>query len=204
MLGSLVIQTQGTPSRLPIFDKDALTGTHTQGRVHGTWFMQDQGPAETVYLPQRDKRLYIYGGYGVDWEARMKDFESVRATQYDKLGTLLRDLRIDHPHLGTVFINTEGDHGSWSLLRIGGPTVKLIGVKGPHDTQLVWSHADIVRPLRQYDINRYCFHRFFDVEDQLFLNTQALCSKWWSWSKSQSQDVIRTFNALEVMLFKGR
>lgn len=199
MLGSLVIQSQGTPCKLPIFSEAAQTGSHTPGRFNGTWFWEPDTEPDTVYLPSRDKECLVYGAADC-WSERLRELDTLPGPHYDKLKHLVGGMA----EKGIVCINTKGVHGSWTLLNPSGAPLYVAGIKTSFDTQLVWADWDFIPRLRSYDINKYLVYRFGDVGTHLFINSQTLCSKWWTWSKASNSHYLKSFNALEVVLLKAR
>lgn len=197
MLGSLVLQSIGNAEVLPIF-KDYETGSHTPGRNNGVWFYEKQYPEKDVYLPQRDKQVTVISNVDTDWEHVLVNWEAkdLKMTQADKLKVLQPSVK------GTATMNTKGQHGSWSIVHNSSAPLYLTGVRTTKSVQLVWSSEDIVPKLRRMNPEAYIFYRFPNIASHVFLNTQAICSKWWRWSNSKDTNILKLFNALEVKLVK--
>jgi hypothetical protein len=104
-------------------------------------------------------------------------------------------------------INNLSEHATFTLLT-SGTTLYLTGV---YDTvnssvRLVWSTEDtFVEEVRRADQTRYVFYRFPPIVDRpLFIYTQLVCSKWYSWTKAFNgvDGLSKAMNALEVLLYK--
>lgn len=197
MLGSLVLQSTGSAEVLPIF-KDYETGSHTPGRNNGVWFYEKQYKEQEVYLPQRDKQVTVLSDIDTDWEQVLVNWEAadLKMTQADKLGVLQTKVK------GTAMLNAKGQHGSWSIVHNSPAPLYLTGVRTSKSVQLLWSTQDVIPKLRNIHPEAYTFYRFPNIVSHVFLNTQAICSKWWRWSNSKNSDILKLFNALEVKLVK--
>lgn len=208
MLGCITLHSKGDPDRLPIFNDSCITGNHTPGRTNGIWwFQEDDLQKYEVYLPQRDKHISIYSKEEervpeLHWKHLLTDWDSSerKCTQYERLSNLRQsvDDSIDH-----VSMNVEGTHGSWSVLSMHHDRpIYLTGVHSSKSTYIVWSLEDIVRPLRIIAPGEYSMFRFANMTSHVFMNTAAMCAKWWRWSRAFGNDTLRKFNTLEVMLLK--
>ena len=208
MIGALVIHSQGTPECPPVFD-DPQTGKHTDGAFKGTWWFSPEGSVKnTIYLPQRDRTVEIYATINkdqeIDWEQHMASWDvSDSQTQYEKLDNLRFELpdAVDNASIHMKY-NTNS-LGTWSIIRKSANPIYMYGLSNERTVYLLWSTSDIAHSIRFLDPGRYSLFRF-PFSWQVFLNTQAICSKWWRWSSKFGPDTLRMFNALEVMLLKAR
>lgn len=212
MFGSLVISSRGTPNlldRMPMFDVGTFgnsanrQGGHIPGRHNGWWTMNDSDcESFTGYLPQRDKHMQIsQRGGSTDWESIIAKIDSEPGPQLTKLNVLRDQLDDD---VEFAVINTEGDHGSFSLIPRS-TSLSLVGVENGKTIQLAWSDGDyLIEEIRKYYPAQLSLFRFPKVVDPVFIHTQAVCSKWYRWNTSFGGDTFRCFNCLEVMLFQGR
>lgn len=193
MLGSLILYNRSADTDvLPIFE-DYETGSHTPGRNNGTWFVQNENlNTSKVYVPQRDKELTVYHNLQ-DVETVVKSIDGLPGARFlDKL-QYVRDLL---PTGAELFINSAGDHGTWSLMS---SNLNYTVVRSATSTQLVWSKEDIVPKLRKISPVGYTFYRL-PTMGACFLNTQALCSRYWRWMNAKEVDTLKIMNALEVFL----
>jgi len=211
MLGALVIDSRGTPERLPIFDSP-VEGKHTEGLHRGTWWFDPQQTVKkTVYLSQRDRVVDIYSNDDesceFDWDHQMSAWDlNDGQTQYEKLSTLRSNLPPGIRNASIHMQYTGSNHknlGTWSIIRNSLHPVRLFGVQSSRSTYLVWSTEDIVNSLRILSPDTYSIFRF-SHSWQTFLNTQAICGKWWKWNTKFGPNTLKMFNALEVMLTKVR
>lgn len=193
MLGSLILYNRSADTDvLPIFE-EYETGSHTPGRSNGTWFTQNQSlKVSKVYHPQRDKDLTVYHNLQ-DVDDIVKSIDSLPGARFlDKLQYVQNVL----PKEAEIVINSTGDHGTWSLI-----STQLIYtvVRSNTSTQLVWSKQDIIPKLRKVSPIGYTFYRLPPMP-ACFLNTQALCSRYWRWMNAKEVDTLKIMNALEVFL----
>jgi hypothetical protein len=193
-------------------------GNHTQSRTRGLFSTLETGDTfevETVALPQRNKYMTVAveastkAGSAiiasllkhklVDLDSR---FEGAR--QLYKLNQMMAELDTGEY---VAVINNLSEHATFTLLT-SGTTLYLTGV---YDTvnssvRLVWSTEDtFVEEVRRADQTRYVFYRFPPIVDRpLFIYTQLVCSKWYSWTKAFNgvDGLSKAMNALEVLLYK--
>jgi len=126
-----------------------------------------------------------------------------------KLQTLLNELsEYDDEVEFLALINNTSEHASFSILSHG-VAVDVIGVYDVvnRSIRLVWTLDDQFIPnLKATDPTRYLFYRYPIVYDRpLFIYTQSVCAKWYSWSKAftDTDGVFKCFSALENFLFKN-
>lgn len=192
MIGSLILHSKSSNLEvLPVFT-NYETGSHTPGRTNGTWFLQTTLNKSKVYLPQRDKELSVYTDLNYNIETIVKGIDSLPGARYlDKLNALARNLTN-----AQLIINSEGDHGTWSIL---GNNISYVVVRSAKSTQLVWSSENLIDELRRSAPLGYTFYRLPSM-NACFLNTQALCSRFWRWINVKDLDTLKVMNALEVFL----
>ena len=122
----------------------------------------------------------------------------------------MKDLRSDWnqvpPYL--AILENQSEHSYFALLSHQVST-HIIGVyDGVNSSvRLVWTtDPDFIQGVRKTEPTRYVFFRYPDLVDRpMFLNTQLLCARWFQWSRAFDQTtdgLLRTFNALETLLFK--
>lgn len=189
---ALVIQSNGVPEELPIFNSFKLS-THIPNRDNGLVYIESPFIKE-IYLPQRDKNIFIYskGNNHIDYESVMKKWDVGSGTQMDKLKGLVN--LVDSP----LAFDAKGEHGSISI--VTNKKLYCTGIITNVSIYLTITETDIIPRLRHIYPNRYFFFRLKDVDNRIFLNTQAICSKWWRWNKVFSNNTLSCFNALELML----
>ncbi len=209
MIGSLVISSRGAPERLPMFDDSDLSGKHTDSPDKGHWWLKTEGcSVNTVYLPQRDRTVEIYSHSSelvpVDWERHMALWDCQdQQTQYQKLESLRAHISSSAVRTAAIHMKYgSGSLGTWSLIRNSFSPIHVYGVMNERSTYLVWSNEELANSLRMMNPGTYRIFHFPTRFWQMFLNTQAICSKWWRWNSKFGDDTLRMFNALEVMLLK--
>ena len=206
MIGSIVISSKGTPQRLPLFSAP-LEGKHTDGLNKGVWWFEaPEVSHERIYLPQRDRVVDVHFNQtqseDFDWSSVMASWDvQDKTTQYERLTELNAQLPSYISHCAIHTQPVQGSTGTWSLIRTDLSPIYLYGVVSDRTVYLVWSTEDIVNTLRTIHPNKYSIFRFSPFW-RTFLNTSAICGKWWRWSQSFNSDTLKMFNALEVMLLK--
>jgi hypothetical protein len=222
--GSLVLSATTPVLPFPIFEHaSTLSGTHTESRTRGLYSTLVSDPSlieATVALPQRNKYMQtsvlsenevesnrISGRLCSSLSDLDSRFEGARHLY--KLQTLLNELaEYDSEIEFLAIINNTSEHASFSILSHG-VAIDLIGVYDVvnRSVRLVWTIDDhFVTDLKAIDQTRYLFYRFPIVYDRpLFIYTQSVCAKWYSWSKTftDTDGVFKAFNALENFLFKN-
>jgi hypothetical protein len=205
LVGALVLSANSSATPLSPL-KGGVAGQHVPGRYNGTWWLHTHFGSAPIYLPQRDKRITVYGQGDIHWFTELcrrletLDSEWPEKTQLQKYQMVQEELGTDYgPYFACV--NVEGDHGSWSILTHQ-VKVYLYGVWDGVSVQLVWSTEELTPTLR-LDTKLWLYRFPTIVDSAVFLKTQALCSKWWRWrnSKVPGADLLRCFNALEIYLF---
>ncbi len=222
LYGALVLGADSSVSdiELPIFDNvPKISGVHVDGRATGRWAEICDVAFQEVYLPQRHKSMIIRctddtilpvlaaGLEGLD-------SEHVGARQIFKLGKLMASLPQDRPWASVVNIMACGSPdaqaasgGSFYLLAQGVDLYLyvLCDLKDG-SVRLVWATVDIKPLLREQDLIRYAFYALPTLQSSpLFIPTQFVCSRWWSFLKTfgaSKTSLIRACNALEVLLYK--
>ncbi|QDH83420.1 hypothetical protein [Achromobacter phage Motura] len=207
MFGTITLASNGGLEVLPIF-KNHLSGTHNPGRQNGTWVLETYDESAEVYLPQRDKHVTIWCNDPEHyfWTEYLQSQEATKDTQRAKLQKVARNLP---GNINYAVLNTEGDHGSISLLtpEYNGAAIAVSVVISQRSAQLLWSISedeDLIEKLRASDPRMYSIYRFPEVRGAMFINTLAVCSKWWKWMQTFEGNTLKCCNALEVMLCKER
>lgn len=200
MIGSIVIETKGEPKRLPLL-VDADTGNHTPGRDNGRWYVQTSYRKQKVYVPQRDSNISLYTKHGTDLKAIVEQWTAIQGLQKQRLEAL-RQLLLDNGVTDTLYMNTEGDHGPWSIVTTENEVLNLTLVSGHGNLQLVFGDVDVIASLRRVAPTDYLFYRMPSPSPYTFLHTQAICSRWWRWRSRSNRDLLKCANSLEVFVHK--
>jgi hypothetical protein len=222
--GSLVLSATTPVTALPIFvDSETIIGRHTESAHKGVYHLLIEGQyAQSVLaLPQRNKYTTIRVLADAhadacyladDLKRQFTDLDS----RYDgarllyKLDRTMDDLAAEWdpvpPYLAIV--DNQSEHSYFALLSHSVRT-HVIGVfDGVNSSvSLLWTtDPDLIFKIRAKDPTRYVFYRYPDLIDRpMFINTQLVCSRWFSWARtfgSSSDGLLRTFNALETLLYK--
>jgi hypothetical protein len=201
-------------------------GNHTQSRTRGlfsTLELGDRWAAETVALPQRNKYMTVTvladkkpqsEHTALLLKEKLADLDSRfdGARQLYKLHRLLLEvddelvIAADHGGYAAV-INNLSEHATFTLMSSG----KVIHLTGIFDAvnssvRLAWTTEDgFIEEIRRADPTRYVFYRFPPIVDRpVFIYTQLVCSKWYSWTKAftGTDGLSKAMNALEVLLYK--
>lgn len=223
--GSLVLSATTPIKDFPIFaNTKTKNGNHTESKYRGLFstLVLGSGLAENnVALPQRNK--YMMTSVLADQPSpllsnhisgvlcrSLTDLDSRfdGARQLYKMQQLMIEVSYG---IGTnsyvAMINNVSEHASFNLLACK-TSLQIIGVYDTVNTsvRLVWTNdPDFVQNLKEEDYTRYVFYRFPDLYDRpLFIYTQSVCAKWFSWSKvfTGTDGILKTFNALENFLYK--
>lgn len=223
LYGSLVIAATTPVRQFPMLEgSKPLHGNHTESRTRGLFTTLETGDrwaADTVALPQRNKYMTVTvaaqsNGQSMHTASLLKrsledlDSRFEGSRQLYKLNQLM--LEIETPNLCGSYvavINNTSEHATFSLLSSGTP-LYLCGVYDivNSSVRVVWSTDDtFIDTTRRADPTRYVFYRFPMLLDRpLFIHTQLVCSKWYSWCKVfvGVDGIAKAFNALELFLYK--
>src|SRR5690606_33332871 len=132
----------------------------------------------------------------------LKQQELKKDTQRSKLQQMAGELP---SHIDTAVLNTDGEHGSISLVvRPQETPFNVSVVISQRSVQLLWSRECMIEKLRMHDPRQYSFYRFPTIKSTMFINTLAVCSKWWKWTQTFGNDTLKCCNALEVLLTRDR
>jgi hypothetical protein len=171
-----------------------------------------------VHIPQRNKE-FVIDTYGVEsWCTEVNAQLSIKLplmeSQFEDSRQLYKFNRIQNEltdnAMSSQFVSVILNNGAHQHIALLSQWMDLY-LYGVYDVvnkgvRLVWTDdAWFVSDARAYDYTRYVFYRFPVLQDRpLFLYSQALCSKWWGWTKQfqEPDGVLKAFNALENFLFK--
>lgn len=205
---------------LPIFDNvPRISGVHVDGRSAGRWTEICNVAFQEVFLPQRHKSLIIRCTDESVLPALARgleglDSEHVGARQIFKLGKLMESLPADTPWASVVNImacgpeaSTSSSGGSFYLMCQGSPLwLYIVCDLKDNSVRLVWCSVDIKPLIREQDLIRYAFYSLPTLQSgPLFISTQFVCSRWWTFLKTFGTSrtaLLRACNALEVLLYK--
>jgi hypothetical protein len=174
---------------LPTFTGE-LVNTVGSTKDKGGFCLESDLPMQLMNIPSRDKQVML-------WTS--DDILSRIATIDSFMGSTDYQTKLEAMNLGVqgVILN-KGQHSSIALL---GDLLCY----GLYDTRLhiayyffTDSKADLSRVLSA-DPLRYLIYRFPALETACFIQSEAVCSKWWRWMKTH-QSVLHAFNALEHKL----
>lgn len=203
MLLLISLASTGKVFRPLVETLDTVSGSHVPNRTQGSWIRTTTAVEEHIHIPSRDKDLSVCSDTAVPYiSERLKtlDSEDRELTQLQKYRKLVQE----HPDLkpSWAFINSTGTHCSWSVLAFATP-IYVLGLLDSTGAQIMFSVQDYSDHIRAQYPRRFWLYRFPVLQDKaLFFPTQAMCSRWWKWSKSLG-DPLRCFNALESSLFSS-
>lgn len=215
LYGSLTLAATTPLNQFPVFnDSRTINGNFSGYRGSYSLLMPDAVEKEVV-IPARGKNMSVYvttPNRGADALASMLErslpeldarFDGAR--QLFKSHQLMNELGFHSPYVAVI--NNTREHPYFNVL-VCGVVLYLIGV---YDTinrsvRLVFTtDPEFIDKMRHSDYTRYIFHRFPPVTDRpLFMHTQSLISRWYSWSKAfrGADSILRCFNVLECYVLK--
>lgn len=193
----------GSHIELPSFPEPTARLNLVGARDKGHCTLHTDWSSSTLDIPSRDKSVTLWSASNQGLDSLSRGLAHIDSSQSgssytDKLSALR--------HADAAFIlNVNKDtHGSFALIS-GNDQIHLHGL---YDTQLkssylVWSLSPArVDAIRQLDPLRFLVYRFptLDRGRVVFVQAEAVCSKWWRWMKSH-QSQLHCFNALEYKLY---
>jgi hypothetical protein len=221
--GSVTLAATTPVKPFSVFKDDQTKhGAHTESRFRGLFSLLVSSlnkSEDVVALPQRNKYLTVT----VISESRrssllinekMRELLSEIDSRFDgarqlyKLNCMMSDLSwvSDAPYVAVV--NNQSDHSYFSVLSektdlfvTGCYDIVNKSVRLMFSTDESWTEQ-----IRESEPTRYIFYRYPVISNRpLFIHTQSLCSRWYSWSNTftATDGVLKAFNALEVVLFKN-
>lgn len=218
--GSLCLSATTPQKEFPQFH-EVKTSFHTPHQFRGRVdvVQGDGAVTESVLLPARKKEMCVYTyAPKSDWNTEVNrrlvsyintmDGSFAYARQLYKFNHIQKQIAAS-PHSSSflsVVVN-DGDHGHIGLLS----HEQDLYIYGVYDlvnisVRLVWTTDEwFISDVREQDFTRYIFYRLPTLRNRpLFLYSQALCSKWYGWTKQfQGTDgTLKAFNALEHYLYK--
>jgi hypothetical protein len=216
LYGSLTLAATTPIHQFPVFhDARTINGNFTGYR--GSYSIFAPGAAENeVVLAARGKHMNVYVSSPNPVAAPVLagilkqqlpelDARFDGARQLFKSNQLMRDINSLESYVAVI--NNIKEHPYFNIL-VWKTEIHLVGV---YDTvnrsvRLVFTtDPDFIEKTRSADYTRYVFHRFPTVKDRpLFLHTQSLISRWYSWSKAfrGPDSILRCFNVLECYVLK--
>jgi hypothetical protein len=193
----------GSPIELPSFTEPTshlnLVGARDKGHcaLHTNW------NDSILDIPARDKSVKLWSASDQGREALSRSLSHIDSSQSGSSYT--EKLSFIRAQDAAFILNVNKDtHGSFALISGN----RQIHIHGLYDTQLkssylVWSlDKDRVDAIRHSDPLRFLVYRFpvLDGGRVVFVQAEAVCSKWWRWLKSH-QSQLHCFNALEYKLY---
>lgn len=181
----------GGGDTMPLFEpQDNLVGARDKGHLTLSTDIQ----SVDLSIPSRDKTVQIYSNHN-----NLSTFIETIDSNFSGLNyqSKLGQFGFEPDQYGLVV--NKGSHGSFALF---GPSISVVGL---HDTELknsyiTWSSDDsIIKLIRKYPL-RFLVYRFPPITDPIFVQAEAVCSKWWRWIRTHHSH-LHAFNALEHKLF---
>lgn len=215
LYGSLTLAATTPLNQFPMFnDTRTINGNFSGYRGSYSMLMPEAIEREVV-IPARNKNMSVYVTAGpvaspslatmLEKSLPELDARFDGARQLYKSSQLMSEIGNQVPYLAVI--NNTKEHPYFNIL-VCGIDLHMIGV---YDTvnrsvRLVFTtDPDFIEKVRSADYTRYVFHRFPVVADRpLFLHTQSLISRWYSWSKAfrGPDSILRCFNVLECYVLK--
>lgn len=213
--GALTLAATTPLHQFPIFNDSRTINGNFSG-YRGSYSILMPGSAEReVVLSARSKHMNVYVSADpvsapvladvLEKELPELDARFDGARQLFKSHQLMQDINSYAPYVAVI--NNTKEHPYFNIL-VWKSSIYLIGV---YDTvnrsvRLVFTtDPEFIDKVRADNYTRYVFHRFPVVQDRpLFLHTQSLISRWYSWSKAfrGPDSVLRCFNVLECYILK--
>ena len=187
---------------LPLFEEH-YSGNHIGARARGDWVIDTDLDHAELIIPARDKRVELLASDLLDFSEEIGGIDSSYSdmTYRDKL--LIIQQRLVPSFVGIVNNINVDTHGSLAVIFNEVP----VYFTGLHDTQrnisyLLWSDdKSFVSRVLSADPLRYLIYRMPERTNfSIFLQSEAVCSKWWRWIKTHNS-VLHAFNALERRMF---
>jgi hypothetical protein len=221
--GSVVLAATTPVKPFAIFkDGQTRSGAHTESRVRGLYSLLISSlnkVEDVVALPQRNKYLTVSvvsqsSSSSKALILKMKELLSEIDSRFDgarqlfKLNQLMADLSSVSPDPYLAIVNNQSDHSYFAMLS----ERMALHITGCYDVvnksvRLMFStDENWVQDIREADPMRYIFYRYPQICDRpLFIHTQSLCSRWYSWSNTftTTDGVLKAFNALEIVLYQN-
>lgn len=176
--------------------------THIAGRNVGLQ-VQHSYQEKELYIPSRDRTISIFGPpISASASACLENLDSSfsGATQTRKYLLFQRELQDTHLY----FLNVQGTHCGAALLTKNEPLF-CYGLATNTGESLMFADHDVALRLRATYPGTYWMFRMPQIDrGVLFWSTEALCSRWYRWRKQFNLDLLKCFNALELMLFERR
>lgn len=218
LFGSVVLHAkQKVPAlELPILHGlHRNTGEHVRGRYNGRWFEYNEVPSSEIYLPQRYKRMMLCTTHE-EVRQPLTDALSLLDSQYEdapqlyKLGRIIYDIPLWHASVVNISsTSTEGEPVSGAFYLLSSQVPMYFGLLFDIErdiVQLVWSTVNFKPYMQSLQLFNYVFYPFTPILDRpIFIKTQAVCSKWWSFTQAfgnSKYGLLRAANAMELLLYK--
>lgn len=193
---------RGTFTLPAVFETD-VEFVHIPSRSITSTYV-DAGSKQQLYIPSRDRTLDIFSSSHMS-SAALRELETLDSaydglTQTQKYARLQRLLSTEHRHV----INIQGTHCGTAVLTAKYPT-HFYGVVSSVGEALLFGDYDFATKLRNSNPGAYWLYRMPLISNgALFWSTEALCSRWYRWMKTFSNDYFKCFNAMELMMFSRR
>jgi hypothetical protein len=213
--GSLTLAATTPLNPFPMFNDTRTVNGNFTGYRGGYSLLMPQAAEKEVVLPARGKFMSVYvtsdpvsapGLANILANALPGlDARFDGARQLFKSHQLMLDIDSHAPYIAVI--NNTKEHPYFNIL-VWESSLHMIGV---YDTvnrsvRLVFTtDPEFIEKVRTVDFARYVFHRFPVIANRpLFLHTQSLISRWYSWSKAfrGPDSVLRCFNVLECYILK--
>jgi hypothetical protein len=220
--GSVILAATTPVKPFAIFNEPfTLNGAHTESRFKGLYSLLLSGLDKiegTIALPQRNKYFTTQTIAGSTLNSRLVtailkrgleeiDAKFEGARHLYRLNKLMEEIHslFDEPYVSVI--NNQSDHSYFVVLA----NRREIFVTGCYDTvnksvRLMFSTDNSwIQSIRSAEPTRYVFYRYPNISGSpLFLHTQSLCSRWYSWTNTftETDGVLKAFNALETVLYK--
>ena len=199
----LNLPLRGTVTIPKIFEETILD-THIQGRNTVLELQYTGHNVNECYIPSRDRRIKALTVHGSQTAELLSELDSLEAryvnrNQAQKYAEIQKGLD-DHLYV----LDVMGSHCGCGILVKGVPLYSY-AIHCNQGTSLFMSDYDLALTLRRAAPGKYWLFRFPVVTvGSLFWSTEALCAKWWRWSKRFDRDLLKCMGALELFLFERR
>lgn len=215
LYGALTLAATTPLHQFPVFhDTRTINGNFAGYRGSYSLLMPEAIEKEIV-IPARGKNMRVYvtaspphgKPLAAILEKTLPDLDSRfdGARQLYKSAKLMQEIGSHVPYVAVI--NNTKEHPYLNIL-VCGVELHVLGVFDTvnRSVRLVFTtDPEFVDKVRFSDYTRYVFHRFPPVTNRpLFLHTQSLISRWYSWSKAfrGADSILRCFNVLECYVLK--
>ena len=195
--------TNSNPPQLELAPQAfSVSGNHTGSKYRGEFSVITDFEPRTLHIPSRDKQVEVMVDLLVrpQFLALVEKLDSQPGPNYRSKILTAAESMPTHFY-GAVNNVGVSKHGSLAIIDMENQ-LKFYGLHDSNsDTSyFMWGEDEDLRDLQYRNPLRYLVYRFPPMK-VVFLPGEAIGSKWWRWTRSNS--LLHAFNALEMRLANG-